>query len=228
MIMAVMARWAPAAVLALGSLVTVGIDTQRAVPLDRPLDEAVPSSLTGFVSTDRPISEEELRAVGVSDYLFRVFTPAGAARTGASGAVGPVAAAGAPFSLYVGYYERQERGTTIHSPKNCLPGAGWEALTSTTRDIQVGDRLHTVNQYLIQRGEQQAMVFYWYQGRGRVEANEYRVKFDLLRDTAFRGRSDEALVRIVVPVEGSSQEAIGRATDVAQAVIPALGSALPG
>ena len=220
-----LARWTPAALLAIGSLVTVGMDTQRAVPLERELADAVPSDLAGFVATDRPISDEELRAVGVSDYLFRVFMPVESERVPAA----PLAAAaGAPFSLYVGYYERQERGRTIHSPKNCLPGAGWEALTSTTREVRVGSREHTVNQYLIQRGEQQAMVLYWYQGRGRVEANEYRVKFDLLRDTAFRGRSDEALVRIVVPVDGSQQEAIGRAAAVAQVVIPALSEALPG
>ena len=63
-----------------------------------------------------------------------------------------------------------------------------------------------VNQYLLQRGEDQALVLYWYQGRGRVEANEYRVKWDLLRDAALHRRSDEALVRIIVPIEAGVEE----------------------
>ena len=32
------------------------------------------------------------------------------------------------FSTLVSYYERQSQGKTIHSPRNCLPGAGWEIL----------------------------------------------------------------------------------------------------
>ena len=34
---------------------------------------------------------------------------------------------------FVSYYERQTQGKTIHSPRNCLPGAGWEVLTPGTR-----------------------------------------------------------------------------------------------
>ena len=35
------------------------------------------------------------------------------------------AAGSAPsISLYVGYYASQGQGDTIHSPQNCLPGAG--------------------------------------------------------------------------------------------------------
>ena len=27
--------------------------------------------------------------------------------------------------LYVGYYQSQREGDIIHSPKNCMPGSGW-------------------------------------------------------------------------------------------------------
>ena len=43
-------------------------------------------------------------------------------------------------------------------------------------------------------------MYYWYQGRGRVAANEYAVKWQLLRDAARYGRTEEALVRVVVPL----------------------------
>ena len=84
-----------------------------------------------------------------------------------------------------------------------------------------------VKRYILQNGQQRAPVFYWYQGRGRVEANEYRVKLDLLRDAALRRRSEEALVRIVVPLDGDEGDAITLAGDVSQIIIPALYDALP-
>src|SRR5207244_4435495 len=104
------------------------------------------------------------------------------------------------FSVYVGYYESQTAGRTIHSPKNCLPGAGYQPLESGRTTLQVGSRSVTLNRYLLADSTGQALVYYWYQGRGRVQASEYAVKWDLLRDAALRGRTEEALVRVLVPV----------------------------
>jgi EpsI family protein len=208
-------RWAPAAVLALGALVTLGIDTQRAVPLRAPLGASVPARLAGYEGKDIQISEQEQQVAGMSSYVMRAYHPLGAA----AGAAG--------FSLYVGYYESQTQGKTIHSPKNCLPGAGWEALTSSTTPIATAAGTVEVNRYLLQNGQQRALVLYWYQGRGRVEANEYKVKLDLLRDAALRGRSDEALVRVIVPVTSSEEEAYQLARRVASVLVPAVYTGIP-
>ena len=71
-------------------------------------------------------------------------------------------------------------------------------------------------------------MYYWYQGRGRIEANEYKVKWDLLRDTVVRRRTDEALVRVVFPLRrGESVSAIedrallAQVADAVQAHLPA-------
>ncbi len=87
-----------------------------------------------------------------------------------------------------------------------------------------------VNRYLLQNGDQRALVLYWYQGRGRVQASEYMVKWDLLRDAALRHRSDEALVRIVVPLVGTGveEDSFALARSVAEELVPALNKALPG
>ncbi len=128
----------------------------------------------------------------------------------------------------MGYYDRQTQGRTIHSPKNCLPGAGWEALAAGTARVAVaGGTAVVVNRYLIQRAGQEALVLYWYQGRGRVEANEYRVKWDLLRDASLRRRSEEALVRVVVPVTATDSDAARIAVTVAGSLVPAVAQALP-
>ncbi len=209
-------RWVPAAVLGVGALFTVGIDTQRSMSLVRPLEEVVPRSIAGFVARDVTISDAELQVAGVTNYLMRAFEPP------------TTVAGGGAFSIYVGYYDRQIQGRTIHSPKNCLPGAGWEALASDAVTIHTAAGAVTVNRYLLQSKQQQALVLYWYQGRGRVEANEYVVKWDLLRDAALRQRSEEALVRIVVPITGSQDQAFDLAAGAAEVLVPALNRALPG
>lgn len=214
-------RWAPAIVLALGALVTVGLDTQQAMELRADLAQTMPTAMDGFDSRDVELSPEEIRGAGVTSYLFREFQrPAAQPQAGDS-------AVAESFSLYVGYYDSQTQGKTIHSPKNCLPGAGWEALRSRTVTLETPAGQVRANRYLLQRGDQQALVVYWYQGRGRVEANEYVVKANLLRDAALRGRSEEALVRIVVPITTDEESAYRLAVAAAARFVPSLQRALP-
>jgi len=177
-------RYGPALVLALGAiLLGAGRRDQAAPPPRQPLS-SLPGSFGQFVGRDLVISEEEQRVAGMSEYMMRQYTQDSTST----------------FSVYVGYYAYQLQGRTIHSPKNCLPGAGWQALGTGTEMIDVGDSSHRVNRYLLTNGTEQALVYYWYQGRGRIAANEFAVKWDLLRDASLRGRSEEALVRIVIPL----------------------------
>ena len=212
--MTLRSSWWPAIMLAFGVAATTGAGTQRSVPLQADLADVVPIEFYGMRGVDQAISEQEQRVAGMDSYLFRNY-----------GAANAAAATG--FSVYVGYYEKQTRGHTIHSPKNCLPGAGWEALTSSTAVVATTGGAVEVTKYLLKRKDQRAVVLYWYQGRGRVEADEYRVKWNLLRDAALRRRSDEALVRVVVPVTETEESAVKVATRVAGDLIPALSRAIP-
>jgi EpsI family protein len=209
--------WTPALILGLGALFTVGMDGQREMELRAPLDVTVPSEIAGQKARDVEVSKAERRVAGMSSYVMRVY----------SHDAGEVDQTTAAFSVYVGYYTSQTRGRTIHSPKNCLPGSGWEALTSTPVALQTPGGPVIVNRYTLQRGQQKAVVLYWYQGRGRIESNEYKVKWHLLRDAAIKRRSDEALVRIVVPAKVSEDEAFRMAAQVAQTLVPAVDKALP-
>jgi len=186
----------PALILAGGFLLVQSVGRQRPMPLRVPLSE-LPLEMEGYRGREFTISEEEQRVAGMSSYVSRAYTqdslPA--------------------FWVYVGYYENQTQGRTIHSPKNCLPGAGWEPLESAEVRLQTaGGTEVPANRYLLANKDQRALVLYWYQGRGRVSANEYRVKWELLRDAALRGRTDEALVRVMIPVTttDADAEAIGR------------------
>jgi EpsI family protein len=188
---------------------------QEAVPLTSPASSMLPDSLLGLPSRDLEISPEEQQIAAMNDYVLRLFG-ADSARY--------------DFSVYVGYYEQQTQGKSIHSPKNCLPGAGWEAVSSGTRIIQTAEGgSFEVNRYLLANKSARVVVYYWYQGRGRIAWNEYTVKWDLLRDKALHGRSEEALVRIVVPVfPGQSEaEADQTAGEVASRIIDPIFRGLP-
>lgn len=206
--------WAPASVLALAATFTVGIDMQRSLPLRADLATTVPPSLLGYAAQDDTIGAAERRVAGMTSYLYRYYVPQTAGQV--------------PWvQVYVGYYDHQTQGRTIHSPKNCLPGAGWEPLASRAVDIPTASGPQRVNQYLLKNKDERALVLYWYQGRGRLQANEYLVKWNLLRDAALRRRTDEALVRIVVPLTGSEEDAFRLAASVADTLISAVNRALP-
>lgn len=208
--------WAPGALLTIAAILIVGIDAQRSMTLRESLAVTVPGELLGFAGSDVEIPANEVRVAGMSQYLARNYHPT------AAGDAGP-----GWVQIYVGYYESQTQGRTIHSPKNCLPGSGWQPLASRVVRLDTPAGAVPVNRYLLRRKDEAAVVLYWYQGRGRVEANEYRVKWNLLRDAALRHRTEEALVRIVVPVTGSEEEAFALAARMATTLVPAVGRALP-
>jgi len=96
----------------------------------------------------------------------------------------------------------------------------------------------TGNRYLRSNVPSQAVVYYWYQGRGRVAWSEYGVKWDLLRDAAKHGRTEEALVRVMVPLEQATsgtaaelQRRLTRADNIASRValelLPQVDRVLP-
>jgi EpsI family protein len=214
--------WTAAVFLWLGALGATGVVPQRQLSLNASLGAVVPNVLVGYRGSDVEIGPEEQRVAGFTDYLFRSYVAPVAEGVDVDSVAQP-----AWFTVYVGYYDGQTRGSTIHSPKNCLPGSGWEALGSETATVKTPSGSVEVNRYLLQNGDEQTLVLYWYQGRGRVQASEYMVKWDLLRDAALRQRSDEALVRIVVPVVGSEEGSFMLAQSVAARLVPALEHALP-
>lgn len=207
-------RWIPGTLLGLGVVINAALVTGRVkpTPLAHPIS-GISRTFTGVTGRDIEVPEDQRRVAGFTDYIFR------------SHEVDSVQA----FSVYVGYYDEQRQGKTIHSPRNCLPGAGWEPVGSSIATVATGDgRTVEVNRYHIVRGADQAYVYYWYQGRGRISANEYYVKYELLRDAAIRGRTEEALVRVVVPVgKDGVAAADSTAVRVVRELIPEVDKVLP-
>jgi EpsI family protein len=174
----------PAVILLLGCGFVLKSRSQSAIPLVAPLKTVLPV-VEGYRAQDTTLSADEQRVAGMSTYVTRIFWRD----------------TSVAFTTFVSYYERQEQGKTIHSPKNCLPGAGWEVLQAGIDTVNVDGVPEEMNRYVLKYGPHSAVVYYWYQGRGRIVANEYRVKWNLLRDAALVGHTEEALVRVFVPVQ---------------------------
>ncbi|MFZ1099133.1 MAG: VPLPA-CTERM-specific exosortase XrtD [Steroidobacteraceae bacterium] len=167
-----------------------------------------------------------LDTLKVDDYVLADFV-----RSGAGGA-NVAAAAYTPVNLYVAYYASQRTGEAAHSPRGCLPGAGWRILDFGQREVagvrNDGARLR-VNRVVVQHGAERQLVYYWFQERGRDITNEYLVKWYLLEDALLRDRTDGALVRLITPLPENEPAAAAdaRLARFAGSVLPALQSYLP-
>ena len=132
--------------------------------------------------------------------------------------------------LFIAYFPTQRTGSTIHSPKNCLPGAGWVPVESSQISLQRPDgTIIHVNRYVIQKGLSRQLVTYWYQSHGRVVASEYWAKFYMVADAIKLNRTDGALVRFItyLPQGESVETAQARIGALAKYVLPLLDQYIP-
>lgn len=171
----------------------------------------LPSHLGEWRGVDaEPFPDDVINQLGVDEYVNRRYS---------AGLV--------PISVYIGYYASQRQGDTIHSPQNCLPGAGWHPTESGRETLRAPDGAVTVNRYVISKGLDRQVVFYWYQGRGRIVASEYANKALLMLDAARLGRTNGALVRLITPVVSTPEAAGAELRTFASALLAHLPPHLP-
>ena len=143
------------------------------------------------------MEQSVLDILKLSDYMMRVYLPPQGGQVRAT-----------PLWLYVGYYQSQRTGSTYHSPKNCLPGSGWQFVETDQVVVPVaGAQSIQINKVLIQKGLDKQLILYWYQDRGRVIASEYWAKGYMIWDAMTQNRTDGSLVRISVPVTTTTEDA---------------------
>ncbi len=127
-------------------------------------------------------------------------------------------------SFFVAYYLKQTEGQGIHSPEVCLPTGGWEvfSLAEVPLDLTAaGYGSFMANRAVIQKGLSKQLVYYWFEGRGKRIANDFRAKMSVLKDSLMIGRTDGALVRFVTPISPEETEADAEAR-IMRFMVPAL------
>ena len=140
------------------------------------------------------IEQDERDVLRADDYLTREYRAPG----------------GKSASLFVAYFRSQRAGQTPHSPKNCLPGSGWSWSVADTIGVNIAGRSQPIeiNRYVVSKGDNRAVVLYWYQSRDRVLASEYRAAAFTAFDAIRYNRTDTELVRVVTPVASNGVEFI--------------------
>jgi len=180
---------------------------RKSEPLVRPL-ESISWNISHFVGREKPYVDEVVNDLRTTSYLSRIYQKPGI-----------------NADLFIGFYDQQRAGESMHSPKNCLPGTGWEIWDYGTAQVPVNGSVFTVNQYSISRDTQRMLVLYWYQSKGRIIAGEYKAKLLLARDALLFNSTAGSIVRIVVPDQPG---ALDEARSFAAELIPQLQQSLGG
>ena|ERR1039458_1157563 len=170
----------------LGNLTARRVPSPLAVPLDR-----ISPDLAGWTaSPDQELPQSTLHALDATSYLSRPY------RKGST-----------ELDLFIAFYAQQRAGESMHSPKHCLPGAGWEIWQHDSALVSTRGKQYEVNKYSIQNDGKRMLMFYWYQSKSRIIASEYLGKIMLARDTIVTGRTAGSIVRITLPdTPGASEE----------------------
>ncbi len=163
---------------------------------------------------DQKMDKQSLEILKVDDYFMRNYRNS----------------KGEVIGLYVGYFKSQREGKGIHSPRQCLPGAGWIPVNTTVYRMAVPDHhpeTVAVNKFVMGKGLDRQLYLFWYHGRGRIYANEYWNKIYLIWDGLTRKRTDGALVRVNNPVIGNAEDALKTQSDFIQLFLPLLKEYIP-
>jgi len=177
--------WTVVVLLAGTALLLYARGNTDLIPTSEPLAH-IPPTIAGWTGSDVQIDQETLDVLGKGDFLSRVYTQKEQP---------------SPIGLFIAYFPTQRTGVTIHSPKNCLPGAGWTFESSQYVNLNdAKGKAHRVGEYVIADGENRQFVIYWYQAHGRSVANEFLARVYMVADAMRLTRTDGALVRVLTPI----------------------------
>ena len=91
-----------------------------------------------WIGTDDPLPVSVLTVLGPGEFSLRNYE---------------CSADEPPIGLFLAYFPSQRPGNTIHSPKNCLSGAGWSPVESARIQIVAPDAESIlINRYVVAKG----------------------------------------------------------------------------
>ena len=182
-----------------------------AVPVNRPLGEIPQRAGDWRMVGQTRFDDRILEVLKPTDYLSRSYTDQKGNRVG----------------FYLGYHGGGPESGPIHSPKHCLPGSGWQEVTTEIGELAVGGRDIKLVRSVYQNGYSKEIFLYWFQVKGKSLANEYALKVAEVTNSIFYNRKDSAFIRISVPVADDLDEAIAVGERFVRDFYPHIASVLP-
>lgn len=210
------ARFVLAALLIFSAAMVVQARQRSEVfPSRLPL-QSFPRRINVWSGTDITIDNDTLQILGAGEFLLRTYRSEQPSNP--------------DINLFIAYFPSQRAGDTIHSPRHCLPGAGWTPLENTQTMLQMpGHAPFPANRYVIAQGDSRQIVLYWYWAHDRGIASEYWAKFYLVADSLKMSRSDGAMVRVMAPMHPneSAVAAEQRLLPFTNGILPLLNDYIP-
>lgn len=182
-----------------------------AVPVSRPLAEIPQKAGDWRMVSQTRFDDRILEVLKPTDYLSRSYVDQKGNRVG----------------FYLGYHGGGPDSGPIHSPKHCLPGSGWQELSTEVGELTVADRDIQLVRSVYQNGYSNELFLYWFQVKGKTLANEYALKIAEVTNSIFYNRKDSAFIRISVPVADDIDEAIAVGEQFVRDFYPHISSVLP-
>jgi EpsI family protein len=151
-----------------------------AEPPGAPRLAALASRPAAWSSEDLPLDAPSSKVLGADATLRRVYRNR----------------EGAEVTVFLAYFARQQVNSQIHSPRNCLPGGGWNVERFRPVAGVPGCGEGRIASLRIGRAGKEQEVLYWFRTRGGTLYNEYGLKWDLLRHALAREPQDATFIRI--------------------------------
>lgn len=175
----------------------------------------LPEDVGDWHGREIPLPEDVLAILGSGDYSDRIYQ----------------SSANEPrIDLFLGYIPDQRRGNMLHSPKLCLPGAGWAPLSADVIQLTL-DRSTSfpANRYVVQRASDRQVVLYWYISHKRIVTDEFLAALFRLVDALHSNRTEAALIRVATPVGDAETiaQATARGERFIQTLVPMLRGYVP-
>jgi EpsI family protein len=200
------------AILLITAAVTFFAGQTEKITPNKPFSE-FPLEIDEWKGVTSELDEKVYNILGVEDYILANYRKP----------------SGEMVNLYVGFYQSQKEGDIIHSPKNCMPGAGWHIAKTAVETVPLDNtgKSMKVIKLLLQKGPEKQIVLYWFQSRGRIISSEYMEKVWLVLDSIFRHRTDGSFVRLITPVVKDEAASGNLLNEFAQKAFPYLNEHIP-
>ncbi len=160
---------------------------EQTIP-QRPGLVTFPVALGGWRGQPATIDAQVEAQLGATDYFLADYVRPGEGRS---------------VNLWVTYFADQARSAAMHTPQQCLPGAGWEFLTLERVQAPVANHQgepFVINRALVTNNEQRLLTYFWIEARGAQFLDAQSLKYGNLWASIVEGRSDGGLVRLMTPV----------------------------
>ncbi|MGQ9697369.1 MAG: exosortase C-terminal domain/associated protein EpsI [Armatimonadota bacterium] len=161
----------------------------------------VPTSFMGWSSRELNLGPDSMKLLEPDAVLWRLYTDP----------------TGLPLEFLVVFGHQKK---TFHSPGFCLPGGGWEVTAKRSAVLHIDSIPVHAAVLQLQRDRHRQLAIYWFVHRKSTTPSVVRHNVNMLLSRIAHREAGGALVRVLLPITSTEEEAIQRATAFLSKIYP--------